>query len=684
MQIPTEYESTFNNVDSEAPEQEVTNHIEYNNIWEQVTDIVEQARDGDQDDATLERTYSILNETYRITFELLKTRSTILERKKKCINRQLNDANHMIYLVPRSPVGYLRAGRIYIDYGYQQRAFILFSRGLQLVPQTDEHYDLLTQGKNEALSRAKKRFDILSRLPLDIRHEIIDNYFSRKELTQFTRVCSSWRKMIINYSKLWKQILAVEWNDKPKEGEIPVHTLLPSISQHIQELELPQNTKTSTYMNNIPTTPLPPPISYVRFIPSFVSVAQSLTSLDISFSRKAYEVPLFSDILMNLPNLTTLRYDVQQRVYQPLVLFPITISSPTRLKRVAIQSDREKINDIELQKLLTNSPDLRCLSIGNCDDSVYETIGKYGHNIKELNIDQSAEEPMSLGSDEYCSDDTVGLKHFSASGFDSPSCLLPMIKENHITLRTLTLRLKFKSITAPGWSSLFTSYPLSNLIHLNIHDFDNYDLTLDESNELGDFQFENHISICKTILPIMMVMNKMPHLQTLFLSHVAPIPDSVVDTFKDLPNLSQLVLDGCNFNSRKMKEFLELCGEKSKTNKSLEKLVISDQPMNINHDIVYAASKIQSLTWLDFNYMHGEEELAKNLVPNIVKLPLLEHIKISHMDMELRDLFALRNCSLLRYIELDKNYWITPENIKQVAFPSHVEVVYQQVFNRFL
>ncbi|KAI7850428.1 hypothetical protein BDC45DRAFT_243846 [Circinella umbellata] len=254
MQIPTECESTSNNVDSATPEKKVMNNIEYDTIWEQVTDIAEQALDGDQDDATLERIQSILNETNRIAFELLKTRSPLLARKNKGLKEQLNDANYMIYLAPKSSVGYLRAGRLCIDYGYQHRAFFIFSRGLQLVPRSDEQYDLLTQGKNEAQSRAKKRFDILSRLPLDVRHEITDNYFSQKELTPFTRVCSSWREMIINDSKLWKQIHAVEWNDKPKEGDIPVHTLLPSISHHIQELELPLNSKTSRYMNNIPTS----------------------------------------------------------------------------------------------------------------------------------------------------------------------------------------------------------------------------------------------------------------------------------------------------------------------------------------------------------------------------------------------------------------------------------------------
>ena len=140
------------------------------------------------------------------------------------------------------------------------------------------------------------------------------------------------------------------------------------------------------------------PISYKQFNSSLASVAQSLTSLDICFSRHGTHIPCFSETLVNLPNLTSLRYDVEQEGCSPPVFFPITLPRPTRLKRVALRSETEKMNDTELQKLLVNSPDLRCLSIGNCDDSVYATIEEYGHNIKELNINHL---PTSVSFDYY-------------------------------------------------------------------------------------------------------------------------------------------------------------------------------------------------------------------------------------------------------------------------------------------
>lgn len=94
----------------------------------------------------------------------------------------------------------------------------------------------------------------MSRLPLDITYRIIDQHFSLKELVQFTRVCSFWRKLIINYSKIWIHVRANEWNDTPKEGTISVYTLSPSIGQHIQELELPQNSKALRYIDCIHTS----------------------------------------------------------------------------------------------------------------------------------------------------------------------------------------------------------------------------------------------------------------------------------------------------------------------------------------------------------------------------------------------------------------------------------------------
>lgn len=168
-------------------------------------------------------------------------------------------------------------------------------------------------------------------------------------------------------------------------------------------------------------------ISYRQFKSNLASVVQCLTSLDIFFSRRGTHIPSLSETLADLPNLTSLRYDVEQVEDSPPTIVPISLSHPTRLRKVALRAEEEKINGIELQKLLINSPDLRCLSIGNCDGSVYAAIEQHGHHIKELNIYHSPK-PVSLGSHEYCSDHTSGLKHLTVDEFDSPNWLLPLIK----------------------------------------------------------------------------------------------------------------------------------------------------------------------------------------------------------------------------------------------------------------
>lgn len=90
MEASTQSRSTFEDVDSATPQNEIatistpnTNvDFSYNTIWEQVNDISKQALDTDQDDAVVERISSILNELNQITFQLLKTQSTIWARSQ--------------------------------------------------------------------------------------------------------------------------------------------------------------------------------------------------------------------------------------------------------------------------------------------------------------------------------------------------------------------------------------------------------------------------------------------------------------------------------------------------------------------------------------------------------------------------------------------------------------------------
>ena len=53
----------------------------------------------------------------------------------------------MTLVSPKNSAGYLRAGQLSIELGYQKQAFKIFYSGLKQVPETDENYGLLIQGK---------------------------------------------------------------------------------------------------------------------------------------------------------------------------------------------------------------------------------------------------------------------------------------------------------------------------------------------------------------------------------------------------------------------------------------------------------------------------------------------------------------------------------------------------------
>ncbi|KAI7853102.1 hypothetical protein BDC45DRAFT_156013 [Circinella umbellata] len=156
------------------------------------------------------------------------------ERRYK---NELRGAWNMMTCSPEDPTGYLIAGHCYKDHGKQKKAIKVFNMGLNQVSIKHKEYEALRQGKQEAESRKNKRMDILGLLPLEIIHSIFDNYFDRNSITPYSRVCSTWRNIILNYSKFWERLYfgSVDPNSTPAP---PHHMLLPSISQHVQEVEI--------------------------------------------------------------------------------------------------------------------------------------------------------------------------------------------------------------------------------------------------------------------------------------------------------------------------------------------------------------------------------------------------------------------------------------------------------------
>ena len=164
-------------------------------------EVAKNALDNDDDDIILKQVSPILNDMGQIAMVLLKMRPVIWARKGK-YEEELQDAWAMILLAPKNLVGYICAGYRYINQGFQEQAISVFNKGLKQVLKTDVQYDSLIKGKEEAKARQDCRFDILGCLPYDIAYSIIDKYFSQDQVVQYSRICSTWRSLIINYPKV--------------------------------------------------------------------------------------------------------------------------------------------------------------------------------------------------------------------------------------------------------------------------------------------------------------------------------------------------------------------------------------------------------------------------------------------------------------------------------------------------
>ncbi|KAI7853100.1 hypothetical protein BDC45DRAFT_536576 [Circinella umbellata] len=105
----------------------------------------------------------------------------------------------MIISDPEDPTGYLLVGHWYKEKGNEEKAIEVFNMGLNQVSIKHKKYEALRQRKQKAESRKAKRMDILGQLPRERSHHIIDIYFDQEAITPYARICSTWRKIILNH-----------------------------------------------------------------------------------------------------------------------------------------------------------------------------------------------------------------------------------------------------------------------------------------------------------------------------------------------------------------------------------------------------------------------------------------------------------------------------------------------------
>ena len=208
-----------------------------------------QQVDKNTDDTNEQQTSSTPDDNVIKTVEQLKTSAAAWARQFR-FERELQDLLSMITHSPQDPENYLSAGRRYAELGQQKEAIKIFTTALEKVPETHTQYELLRQEKEKAQLRQDHLTDIFGRFSYDITYLFVDNYFTQQEAAKYTRVCSAWRKKILSHPKIWKRIDGhAEW-DKPTKDITPF-LLLPSISQHVQELQLPKHQRMASYLNCI-------------------------------------------------------------------------------------------------------------------------------------------------------------------------------------------------------------------------------------------------------------------------------------------------------------------------------------------------------------------------------------------------------------------------------------------------
>ncbi|KAG2217991.1 hypothetical protein INT45_006245 [Circinella minor] len=610
----------------------------------------------------------------------VETKTRASEGKYK---NELRRAWNMITCSPKDPTGYLIAGHCYKDHGKQEKAIKVFNMGLNQVSTKHKEYEALRQGKQEAESRKNCRMDILGQLPLDIIHYIFDNYFDQDSITPYSRICSTWRNIVLDYSKFWKRISF--GNRRSKNDMVsPHHMLLPSICQHVQEIEIICNSPLETLfelfrtikfskMRSLKiiqdrTVDFEGPISYAK-LPSVLNVfSKTLTTLDLELRSESTDLPTLSDILNICNNLTKLRYVVNSH-YQ--VLMPITITKQHKT--------------LLLKELICSST----------------SIQKHGQSIHELyvNHDQAPHYVLSFKTESNDDDNitvnnnSLGLEHIEVSGITSPNSLLQLIKSHRLTLSYLSITLFGNTSSNDNdwrkWADVLHLFPLTNLIGLNLCTYDMD--TVDDS------------TICKYILPaIIRIINndnsannqQTPNLQNFKLYSQGMIPNNVLDAITKMPKITTLILVGCSFDPDKMHDVVKIFERRSNnSNAILTATTLASSTSSLltnlqfeyvngmNDHIVFTASKIKSLTHLTMNGLYcNDYTVFKTLAQNISQLPLLEWLRLCYFNIQRDDLKILATSKSLHYIDLYRiDDEFSQDELDQIAKISSNDLVIRDV-----
>ncbi|KAI9268905.1 hypothetical protein BDA99DRAFT_502961 [Phascolomyces articulosus] len=619
--------------------------------------------DNDENDKVIDQTSTAIPDLETEILLMLEMRAMAWARKGQYEN-ELQDASTMIKYAPYKPEGYLITGRRYVKQGFHERGVDIFTKGLQQVPQTDKQYSILFEEK-EQTQRQLDKGDYLFNyfLPYDLIYTIID-FLPQDSVIQCGLVSSEWRSLILNYPKTWRHV-----NLDRTERSI-IHTILPSVSSHIETLNVPGGKAGYQYMELIHANNFSKLSSleirkytftdskhHYYMVPIYSAlhtVSDTLTSLDITLDREN-DTPSLATLLSICPNLTSLKFTA--RCIHAAT--PFSIARPTRLITLKLNTAfYEKIRGDELQKMLQAMPRLRWLSICQCDTDIYQLVEQYCPDINILIAGTSLPK-----FDAWVPDTTIpGLQSlYALNSFVMPgSNTLPLLETYHATLRKLLLQ-NTPPLTESNWQHL-SSLGFAHLTEFNLVRAD-----------------------CAVLNNLVILLTSMPNLESLTLTgnrKNSRIPDNTLKYLGRMHKLTCLKLTDVEINVLDICHVLENFVQRENNKTSNTATVVNPSPLteldlinvkNINSTVMNTITRIRSLKCLGMDYDEPSETIRRSFIQGISKLPLLENLFFMDLHISEEELYLLGTISTLTYVELDGVYGIEKHQVDE-AFSSQVTV----------
>ncbi|KAI8144611.1 hypothetical protein BJV82DRAFT_578045 [Fennellomyces sp. T-0311] len=445
-------------------------------------------------------------------------------------NSKFNDAhriaNLLIDSLPKSSIGYLCAGALFLLQCHNKKAIRVYDQAIAVV--NDEHERLAIvdcKRKVELQVQRTMHLDFITRAPIEIAFNII-RHFDRDQCLEYMHVCKGWQERIFQCPAPWR-VLEI---DAYRTVKSPIQT-----RKHVQDIHFVEifykPEIAESWLKLIGDREFKKLVSismHDTVMPRNIHLltrafsATNLTCLKLAMNHTDTPLVPFHVVLNTCPYLKHLEYTrVGTPVHVESTLLP---AQPTRISQLGIGSSETGHDDIDYETLLQLFPHLKTLYIPNCTPQNVLTIMRRCPDLQTVQLGY----PGSAGCI-GCAEEKgayTGLRYLKVTD----QCLDPesiaTITTPHInTLEELVLEYPCRTEDqdddggTPGWMR-FPDIDSSTL----------RSLTLRIGNDYSPKQW---IGDC-------------PALAYLTLNDMKFMDDTVFEGLKKLPNLRQLTLSKCN------------------------------------------------------------------------------------------------------------------------------------------